>query len=315
MCDDESLLMDQLPAAYRKRVENRLAELDHFIAAGLVPADSIKDRVIVDWEAGDAAFSVAFLRRGAKQVFAIDSWMDVAQIPHSLMDHSQLKIQKTSISAFSHWIGSEGLAVNLVFANTVTEHLQQLPQDLRHVVAVLADGGALFTNHDNYYQPVGSHDHGFLFYGRNNTIETIGPTCWLDSKKCEASALHRSKVARDLPWTWDERNERTKNPADCFHCHYYMRSQPWAHLIHQDQFLSLYPQTSFHTGVNGASLNKLSPFQLRQFILEAGFHIEKSERVFVNNEPPDKLRDIGVSIIDLRTAMFRVLARKPKLKE
>jgi hypothetical protein len=297
--------VSELSTAYRTRVEHRLAELDQYVAAGLVPAESIKDGLVVDWEAGDAAFSVALLIRGAKHVFAIDSWMDVDRIPRSLIACSQLTIKKTSIGEFAR-TKSEDSPATLVFANTVTEHLQQLPQDLRDVASVLGDGGMLFTNHDNYYQPVGSHDHGFLNYGRNNRIETVGPACWLDAQKCEASAVHRSKVGRDLPWTWDDRNERTKNPANCAECHYYMRSQPWAHLIYQDQFLSLYPQASFHTGIEGASLNKITPFQLRQFILEAGFRIERSERALVDNEPPD----IGIPMIDLRTTMFRILARK-----
>jgi len=67
---------------------------------------------------------------------------------------------------------------------------------------------------------------------------------------------------------------------------------------------------SFRTGIHGASLNKTSPFRLRQFILEAGLRIQKSERVVINNEPPDELTDIGIPTVDLRTAMFRVLARK-----
>jgi 2-polyprenyl-6-hydroxyphenyl methylase/3-demethylubiquinone-9 3-methyltransferase len=304
-------LVEQLPASYRLRVECRLAELDRFIDAGLVPLESFKGCSVLDWEAGDAAYSVAFLIRGARHVFAIDSWMQFDQIPAPLKElSSQLTIKKTPIREFG---GRAESPIALVFANTVTEHLQQLPQDLREVIRVLVPGGMLFTNHDNYYQPVGSHDHGFLFYGRNNCIERVGPACWLDIRKCEASAGHRDRIKRELPWSWDERNERTLDPANCMNCHYYMRSQPWAHLIFQDQFLSLYPQTSFHTGIEGASLNKISPFQLRQFILEAGFCIERSERAFVENEPPDALvsKEISVPIVDLRTTMVRILARKP----
>jgi hypothetical protein len=307
-------LIYQLPAAYRTRVASRLAELDQFIAAGLIPSQSIKNALVVDWEAGDAAFSVAFLMRGAKHVFAIDTWMNVDQLARPLMAHSQLTIRKTSIGEFAHWIKTEGAPVTLVFANTVTEHLQHLAQDLRDVVGILAEGGAFFTNHDNYYQPVGSHDHGFLYYGRNNRIETVGPACWRDARKCDASASHRTNVARDFPWTWDDRNERTKDSANCHACHYYIRSQPWAHLIYQDQFLSLYPQESFHTGVKGGSLNKITPFQLKQLIIEAGFRIERDERTFVDNQPPEILvkKEHGVSMVDLRTTMVRILARKPE---
>jgi hypothetical protein len=304
-------LVGQLPASYRLRVDRRVAELDQFIDAGLIPLESIKGCSVLDWEAGDVAFSVAFLIRGARHVFAIDSWMDFDQVPAPLKAlTSQLTIKKTPIRGF----GAPAEApIALVVANTVTEHLQQLPQDLRDVIRVLAPDGMLFTNHDNYYQPVGSHDHGFLFYGRYNCIERVGPACWLDVRKCEASADHRDRIKREFPWTWDERNEGTLDPGNCMNCHYYMRSQPWAHLMFQDQFLSLYPQTSFHTGIEGASLNKISPFQLRQFILEAGFRIERSERVFVENEPPDALvnKELSVQIVDLKTTMVRILARKP----
>jgi len=272
--------------------------------------DSFKGGSVLDWEAGDLAFSIAFLIRGAKHVFAMDSWMDVNQIPDPLKTYPQLTIERASMREFSQ-DGPRALALTLIFANTVTEHLQELPQDLRDAFRVLGPRGVLFTNHDNYYQPVGSHDHGFLYYGTENRIERVGPACWLDANKCEASAAHRDQIRRDFPWTWDERNERSKDPANCVNCHYYMRSQVWAHLIYQDQFLSLYPQASFHTGVEGASLNKITPFQLRQFILEAGFCIERLERTFVENKPTTEFhKELGVPALDLRTATVRILARK-----
>jgi 2-polyprenyl-6-hydroxyphenyl methylase/3-demethylubiquinone-9 3-methyltransferase len=301
-----SSLVEQLPADYRLRVKSRLSELDQFIAAGLIPMDSFKNGSVLDWEAGDAAFSVAFLIRGAHHVFSIDSWMNLDRIPEPLRACQQLTIKKAPIREFARDAHSP---IALVFANTVTEHLQHLPQDLREIFRVLEPGGALFTNHDNYYQPVGSHDHGFLYYGEGNHIESVCPACWLDVKKCEASAAYRDEIRQKWPWTWDERNERSKDPANCTGCHYYMRSQPWAHLIFQDLFLSLYPQIAFHTGIEGASINKITPFQLRQYILEAGFCIERSERAFVENEPPAGLYQ-EIPIIDLQTTMVRILARK-----
>ncbi len=140
-------------------------------------------------------------------------------------------------------------------------------------------------NHDNYFHPVGFSRSRVIILWQKRSIEQVGPTCWLDESKCQASAAHREKIKTKFPWTWDERNERSKDPENCGHCHYYMRSQLWAHLIYQDQFLSLYPQASFHTGVEGASLNKITIFQLRQYILEAGFSIERLDRTFVKNTP------------------------------
>jgi hypothetical protein len=303
---DRSSLLGQLPVDYRLRVESRLDELDRFIAAGLVPRDSFKDGSVLDWEAGDAAFSVAFIIRGARHVFSIDSWMNLDQIPEPLRACQLLTVKKAPIREF---VRDAHSSVTLVFANTVTEHLQQLPQDLRDVYKVLDLGGVLFANHDNYYQPVGSHDHAFLYYGEGNRIQSVCPACWLDAKKCDASAAYRDEIRQKWPWTWDERNERSKDPPNCTACHYYMRSQPWAHLIFQDHFLSLYPQIAFHTGIEGASLNKITPFQLRQYILEAGFCIERLERAIVENEPPAELHQ-EIPIIDLKTTMVRILARK-----
>lgn len=306
MGGDVSPLIRQLPEDYRLRVKSRLSELDQYIAAGLIPLDSFKDGMVLDWEAGDAAFSVAFLIRGARHVFAIDSWMNIDQIPEPLKACQQLTIKKASIREFAYDAHS---SVALVFSNTVTEHLQDLSQELREAHRALSSGGAFFTNHDNYYQPVGSHDHGFLFYGHGNRIERVCPACWLDVKKCEASASYRDEIKRKLPWTWDDRNERSKNPAKCADCHYYMRAQPWAHLIFQDRFPSLFPQASFYTGIEGASLNKITPFQLRQYILEAGFYIERSERAFIKNKPPAELCE-EITISDLQTTLVRILARK-----
>src|SRR5262249_1163267 len=250
-------VLRQSPVSFRRKVERRLVELDDYIAAGLIPPDSFKVGPMLDWEAGDMAFSIAFLLRDSKHVFALDSWMDLDQLPEPLRACPQLTIQKATMREFARE-DIRAAPMSLIFANTVTEHLQELPQDFRDAYRILSPRGFLFTNHDNYYQPAGSHDHGFLFYGSRNRVERMGPACWLDVNKCQASAAHRERIRQDFPWTWDERNERSMDPTNCPECHYYMRSQAWAHLIFRDQFLSLYPQACFHTGVEGASLNKIT---------------------------------------------------------
>jgi len=177
---------------------------------------------------------------------------------------------------------------------------------------LLKEGGYLFINHDNYYQPTGAHDHGFLFYGENNMIVRQGPACWQMPEKCQASADHRRWIAEHLPWTW--RNTEKLTPENCTLCPYYKRSQPWAHLIYQNEFVSLFDNVSFTTGYPNSSLNKVTPFQLRQFVLEAGFVIEKEVRNRVSNLPPDFLLcpPYNFSLQDLTTSTMTLLARKGK---
>jgi len=152
----------------------------------------------------------------------------------------------------------------------------------------LAPGGVLFLNHDNYYQPVGSHDHGFLYW-KNNEIVFLGPRCWEKQAKCAESADFRASIATRLPWTWDARTEARLTPEDCQRCPYYRRAQPWAHLLYQSEFRDVYPQPCFTTGYPRSSLNKITPFMLRQFIIEAGFDIEGSTGIQIKNVPPDEL--------------------------
>lgn len=49
------------------------------------------------------------------------------------------------------------------------------------------------------------------------------------------------------------------------------------------------------------NLNKITPFQLKQHILEAGFTINLWKRTYVKNDLPNELLDIGVSQKDMMT--------------
>lgn len=300
--------LSALPEHYRAVVNRRLDELDMFIEQGLVPLDRLNDGVVLDWECGNGSFSVALLLRGARQVIAIDNGLDLNQLPREVKEIDRLDFLKMPIDLLAS-IGS--MRFDLVFANTVTEHMQNIPAVSVCVHSLLRPGGAFFTNHDNYYQPVGSHDHGFLFYGEGGIVQQ-GPKCWEHEDKCHISEEHRANVGRKLPWTWDDRNERTKNPQSCSDCDYFKRSRPWAHLIYQDEFARLFPQPAFSTGKSGSSLNKLTPFQLRQFFLEAGFDVELEARATVGNVPPAELLEgfPNFSADDLRTSMYRLLCRR-----
>ncbi len=304
------LRLASLPDQYREKVSLRLRELDSFINDKLIPLESLEGGTVLDWECGDGAFSIALLLRGASRVVAIDSWLDANRLPPPVKQIGELRFRKAAIGSIMADLTER---FDLVFANTVTEHMQDIPGVFGHVFMSLLPGGCFFTNHDNYYQPVGSHDHGFLYYGPGGVVRQ-GPKCWEHDTKCRLSDEHRANVKRNLPWTWGDRNEATKNPLRCAQCHYFQRSQPWAHLLYQNEFSTLFAQPSFSTGKQGSSLNKLTTFQIRQFLIEAGFTIEKESRAVAGNSPPEELlyNSPSFTALELQTTMYRVLSRRGK---
>ncbi len=115
-----------------------------------------------------------------------------------------------------------------------------------------------------------------------------------------------------LPWTWDGTIDSRLTPEDCRKCPYYRRAQPWAHLLNQLEFRNVFPQVGFTTGYAKSSLNKVTPFQLRQFVIEAGFEIERWVPHVINNEPPDELLKppFNFSRQDLCSSTITVRCRK-----
>jgi SAM-dependent methyltransferase len=300
-----------LPGDYCERVNSRMRELDWLITRGVLTHDILRSGAVVDWEAGDCAFAVALLRMGAPRVFAIDSWLDESLLPPVLFNFPGLFITKTDIHDFAATLASARITIDLVFSNTVTEHIQDLIGSLLTIRRILKPKGYFFTNHDNYYQPVGSHDHGFLFYDDTLTIVPQGVECWNSAEKCAASAEHRESIRKRLSWTWADSLDESRDPRSCERCFYFKRSQPWAHLIYASEFNSLFPTDTFRTGIKNASLNKLTTFQLQQFIRETGFNIRNVSRVQVLNVPPDILLQAPFFFNgdDLRTATIAILAQ------
>lgn len=285
--------------------------LDGFFASGHITPADIAGKRVLDWECGAGIFALLFVERGAAEVRAIDSWLWTQACQDSMGHIPQIQFGKLSLEEFAADPANHG-AFDFVYANTVTEHMLNLPRQLPLVSRLLRAGGLFVTNHDNYYQPVGSHDHGLMFYGPGPCIERKGPACWESPDKCAASAAHRAKLMKDLWWTWDERMERKLTPTDCTQCPYYKRSQPWAHLRHQHEFREVYPQTCFTTGYPKSSLNKVTPFQLRQFVIEAGFDITGWVANKITNTPPPELSapPYNIPAADLTTCTITVYARK-----
>jgi FkbM family methyltransferase len=311
---NEDQILEKLPPSYKELVLARRDELRNYIR--LLPNSTVAGKTVYDWECGNGAFSVAFLLEGARSVIATDTWLDLDGLPSEVRSLPGIFFEKVKIEELSDDVGSNGPRIDLVFANTVTEHIQNLPSAFSAIFRLLQSGGFFLTNHDNYYQPVGSHDHGFLFYGDNGAIVAQGVRCWEMELKCEHSKLHRGEIQRKFPWTVMPELEETRDSADCGRCFYFRRSQPWAHLLYQDEFRTYFPNATFSTGRAGSSLNKVTLSQLRQFVIEAGFDICAFERSFIANEPPSILLDepFCFNSKELQTCTARILAKKPAIE-
>jgi 2-polyprenyl-3-methyl-5-hydroxy-6-metoxy-1,4-benzoquinol methylase len=306
---DAEEFIDGLPEPFRTRVRDCYRGLDAFEQAGYVPPHAYVGRTVLDWEAGDCAWSVVFLLKGARHVTAIDSYNNGEVASKALKDRLGFSFQRASAEAFAKLHAeTHGNHFDFVFANTVTEHIQNLPLAFDALKRVMGQNGLFFCNHDNYYSPSGSHDHGFWLFGSDNYVTFQGTDCWASEEKCEKSSAHRRSVIEKLPWTWSLEIDARLTPENCANCPYYKRSQPWGHLAYAHEFLTVYPEPGMRTGRDRSSLNKITPFQLSQFLTEAGFQILKSKRNFVKNVPPPELLDLGISLDDLTTGAFFVLA-------
>jgi SAM-dependent methyltransferase len=283
-----------------------LGELDFFESIGMLPMSAYEGKVVLDWEAGDGAFSIAMLLKGAHRAVAIDSWTTADTMPAAARLLPGFSFQQGSIQDWE--AGHRGTPFDLVFSNTVTEHIGDLTSAFDTIARLLKQGGLFFNNHDNYYSPCGSHDHGFWYYGANGGVEFQGVKCWTTSQKCQSSTNHRARLISHFPWTWSTQNETELTPDSCTKCRYYKRSQPWAHLRFVDEFRSLYNDPSFLTAPRPtSSVNKITPFLLRQLLNEAGFKLAKWQRTQSTNQPDQEILDLGFSPLDLTTQTVMTL--------
>lgn len=303
-------VLDKAPALRDLYGRYKLA-LDGWMATGKMSPADLQGKRVLDWECGAGIFSVLFLEHGASFVEGIDSWLWTDAIQSSMGHLENTRFRKVSVEEFAADVSLHG-TFDFIFANTVTEHMLQLPRVLTTVGRLLKPGGLFLTNHDNYYQPVGSHDHGLMFYGEQGAIVRQGPDCWNKPEKCQASHDYRHDLMKRLYWTWDDKIDAKRTPDDCTKCPYHMRSQPWAHLTHQSRFREIFPHVCFTTGYPLSSINKVTLFQLRQYVVEAGFDITGWIPHKVPNEPPAALMEspFNFSREDLTTCTVTVIARK-----
>jgi 2-polyprenyl-6-hydroxyphenyl methylase/3-demethylubiquinone-9 3-methyltransferase len=301
----------ELPTDYRAKVEIRRLELGMFRDRGTLPAELVRSEWVLDWECGDCAFAIAMLLEGARHVIAADSWLNESALPQQLLTFPGLVTAKLDVAGIVAALAKVNIQLDMVFANTVSEHIPDLPAALSNIRRALRPGGHFFNNHDNYYQPCGSHDHGFLFYGPNSEIVFQGVRCWEMDEKCEASATHRESIQRNFHWTLSPEQELTRKPEACDRCFYFRRAQPWAHLLNQTEFQIYFGNETFFTGRPRSVLNKVTLFQLRQYIVEAGMKIMAFDRSHVVNDPPAALLNAPYffSKEDLVTCTATMLAK------
>jgi len=197
---------------------------------------------------------------------------------------------------------------DLVYARLVTEHLIDLQGDLARIFELLKPGGRFVALHDNYYWPMGLHDHVF-FEATDNTFTTYrsrAVACWQAPNLCEASAEFRAMIEQKHDWNI---KDWVLAPDNCPACPYYRRSQLWGHLLYQQDFNTIYAGVFFKTNPTGG-LNKVTPFQLRQLLIEAGFTLTTWSARRIANEPPADLLELFTKN-DLQTASILFAGDKP----
>lgn len=306
--------MSTLSDSSRAELEEKIRTIRYHEAVGVLSPDMYVGKRVLDWESGLGGFSAAFYCLGASSVTAIDSWVEPSSVPEDFRAVKEIQFRRTSVSDYRRQFENIGRRFDLIFSNTVTEHITNLPMALDDLSELLEEEGYYFNVHDNYYSPCGSHDHGFWFYGSGGGIEFQGASCWALADKCDASAGHREELLRRMPWTWNEALDARRNPANCGQCPYFKRSQPWAHLAFVDEFSEVFSDRSFLTWREGSSLNKVTTFQVRQLLDEAGFEVMQFYRNRCTNSPTPELLDAGFSELELTTTTTAWQCRKKHIR-
>jgi 2-polyprenyl-6-hydroxyphenyl methylase/3-demethylubiquinone-9 3-methyltransferase len=298
--------IESLEQPYRSHVSTLKGSISSFIEAGMLPRTSIDGRDVIDLGCGLGGAAQIFSEIGANRVVGIDAYLDDnidGKYPH----RENVTYRKAD---FLYDLADLQSNIDLIFLNNASEHIQDMAAYLGRCFDVLRPSGCVFLAHDNYLQPVGHHDHGFLFLNRlGDKVETVAPQCWLTVEKCANSADYRVNLLELSPAVWSSELDAKRDPEACHTCPYYKRSQPWAHLLYQDEFNELFPFQMFRTLGEGF-LNKITIRQLRQFAIEAGFQIDLEERFWLMNEiNPALAADYAKH--DLLTFQYILRLRKP----
>jgi 2-polyprenyl-6-hydroxyphenyl methylase/3-demethylubiquinone-9 3-methyltransferase len=247
-----------------------------------------------DLGCGDGRFVRAFLAAGAARVLASD-------LQPTTFDDPRVDVITGGFpEASTRW--GFPVPVDLVFMSLLTEHVADLRQFMHSLAALVGPETDVLIHHDNFFHPVGHHDHGLLSLDPQTfRIEPQGVDCWNASDKCSASAEHRAQLTAAVPYLWSARSEATRDPSACHRCNYYLRSQPWAHLRAVD-WQATFPEPFFST-----ELNRVTPDQLRWFAQEAGFDVVTERLSWAMNDlPADIEQRFGPELPRIFTVTMRL---------
>jgi SAM-dependent methyltransferase len=282
-------------------LESERGGFDHWVC---LPAAAYQGKDVLDVGCGLGAASALFLQRGARSVWGIDPLLTSEQFQAlRLLPNATFCAAPLDLGLFGEQ------RFDLVYARFVTEHLPDLAGAFVTLFQLLRPGGRLVALHDNYYSPLGAQDHAFVWpvNEQSRLIDARGPKCWQSPQKCSVSEAYRQEIAQRYDGSLAQWQ---LTPDDCTQCPYYQRSQPWGHLLYQEQFSRLYVGPAFQSkAANG--LNKVTPFQLKQYLLEAGFRLTHWESAPVKNNPAQILLS-QFSEADLCTNCILLAAQRPK---
>jgi SAM-dependent methyltransferase len=278
------------------------ARVDYFIQQGYInPVDFI-DKNVLDFGGSAGQLAIALLERGAKTATVIDTSLPVYIYDNLLNSVAGLTTSSILVEEFSDKFPAQ---FDFVIAHSVTEHVAGIGSVFSAIKKLMTPNAKFFIAHDNYYHPSGAHDNFMLRCGSHGIYEYQGPKCWESEDTCAFSLDYRNEMRQKFGMAWSADMESALSPVDCQKCPFFRRTHPWSHLIWQDEFRNIFKEPMFKIG-----LNKITPFQLHQFLIEAGFEINLSKRAYVNNEPPELLtgEPFFLSYQDLKTVNVYVLA-------
>lgn len=283
-----------------------------WIQHGYLTVEEIKHSNIIDFGGSWGQLALIFLIQGANKVVVVDTSLPRDFYQSNLNIYSNLEYTDTLIEDYAECQKNES-SFDMVISHTVTEHINEPAKSFAAIYRLLKPGGLFFIVHDNYYHPSGAHDNIMLQGGADGYFGYQGPRCWEDHTKCAYSLEFRLNMTQNLPWIWDTVAEKLLTPDNCDNCLFYKRTHPWAHLLFQKEFNRVFPQKCFSSGQNNSMLNKITPFQLYQYLIEAGFDIDLWKRSYVNNSPPQQLMmdPFFFSEPDLKTINVYARCRKP----
>lgn len=261
------------------------------------------DKDVLDLGCGVGAASALFVARGARFVWGIDPVLSQENIQAlNILPRARFTSSMLSLNLFGEQ------RFDLIYARFVTEHIYDLPNALETLFTLLKPGGHFVGLHDNYYGPMGAHDLGMIGPNDRDPVyqESKAVQCWAVSEKCTASSEFRKRYSEVHDW---HARDWVLTPDDCSRCPYYRRAQLWAHLLYQDDYRQLYQGDFFRTSPGGG-LNKITAYQLRQFLLETGFRLVVWNTIRIENAPPEVLLE-RFSLEDLQTGPILFHCEKP----